>query len=70
MSTYWKNNLYFVVFLLVYGTNSAQTSFEISQKYLLFEDATSGEPVLVYNDSILVRGFDFKTQKKLSFQKI
>ena len=67
MSTYWKNNLYFVVFLLVYSTNSAQTSFEISRKYLLFEDATSGEPVLVYNDSILVRGFDFKTQKKTKF---
>jgi hypothetical protein len=67
MSTYCKNSLCFVVFLLVYNSNNAQTSFEISTKYLLFEDATSGEPVLVYNDSMLVRGFDFKTHKKIEF---
>ena len=69
MSTYWKNNLCFVVFLLVYNSNSAQTSFEISGKHLLFEDAISGEPVLVYNDSMLVRGFDFKTHIKTKFSE-
>jgi hypothetical protein len=67
MSTYWKYGLSFVVFLFVHNSNSAQTSFEISPKHLLFEDAISGEPILVYNDSMLVRGFDFKTHKKTKF---
>jgi len=52
---------------MVFNSNSAQNNFNISEKHLLFEDAISGEPILVYNDSMLVRGFDFKTHIKIKF---
>jgi hypothetical protein len=52
---------------MLYNSNNAQTNFKISEKYLLFEDAISGEPILMYNDSMLVRGFDFKTHIKTKF---
>lgn len=44
-----------------------QQNFTISSNYLLFEDALSGEPILVYSDSMAVRGLDFKTHFKIKF---
>lgn len=57
----------FLVFLLISNIAVSQTDFHIEGDYLLFEDAKTGEPVLVYNDSMAARGFDFKEHFKVSF---
>jgi len=45
----------------------SQTNFFIDSDYLLFEDAVTKEPVLVYNDSMAATGFDFSTHFKTNF---
>ncbi len=57
----------FIAFFLLPFVFFGQTDFEIEDDYILFEDAATGEPVLVYNDSMAVRGFDFKEHFKISF---
>lgn len=57
----------FIAFFLLPFVFFCQTDFEIQDDYILFEDAATGEPVLVYNDSMAVRGFDFKKHFKISF---
>ncbi|MEN8886803.1 MAG: hypothetical protein ABF246_10465, partial [Winogradskyella sp.] len=44
-----------------------QSTFTIQDDFILFEEAATGEPILVYNDSMAVRGFDFKEHFKVSF---
>jgi len=45
----------------------AQSSFHINEGALLFEDAKTKEPVLVYNDSMAASGFDFNKHFKIDF---
>ncbi|PQJ75400.1 hypothetical protein [Polaribacter gangjinensis] len=60
---------YFTIVCILFSsfTFLGQQDFKITENYLLFEDAKTGEPVLVYNDSMAVRGFDFKTHFKINF---
>ena len=51
------------------GAITAQQNFKIEDSYLLFEDAQTKEPVLLYNDSTLVRGHDFKNHQTIDFPK-
>ena len=49
---------------------ASQTNFKIENKFLLFEDAITKEPVLMYNDSTLATGFNFtKSNIRTSFPK-
>lgn len=63
LNHYWQLLL---CLLMVLGMQ-AQENYSITDNHLLFEDAKTGEPVLVYNDTMLVRGFDFKTHEKTQF---
>lgn len=63
LNHYWQ---LLMCLLMVLGMQ-AQENYSITDNHLLFEDAKTGEPVLVYNDSMLVRGFDFKTHEKTQF---
>ena len=63
---------YFVSVLLFLFTTTnvkCQQNYTIESNYILFEDAATGEPVLKYNDSMLVRGFKLDTHIKTSFPK-
>jgi uncharacterized membrane protein YciS (DUF1049 family) len=62
-----KKTLLFSFIFLLSCPLSAQQDFTITSNYLLFEDAASKEPILVYNDSMAVRGFDFKNHFKVNF---
>lgn len=55
--------VFFMFPLLLLG----QSSFTIENDFILFEEAATGEPILVYNDSMAVRGFDFKDHFKIKF---
>ncbi|MDB4010045.1 kelch motif-containing protein [Polaribacter sp.] len=49
---------------------ASQTNFKIEDEFLLFEDAITKEPVLMYNDSTLATGFNFtKSNIRTSFPK-
>ena len=48
---------------------AGQVKFKNTSNYLLFEDASSGEPILVYNDSIAVSGPEFNHHFKINFPK-
>jgi len=63
-----KTILFSFIFFYSFHT-IAQQDFKITSNHLLFEDAKTGEPILVYNDSMAVRGFDFKTHFKINFPK-
>ena len=58
-----------LLFLIASASVSGQQNFTIESNYILFEDAATGEPVLKYNDSMLVRGFKLDTHIKSSFPK-
>jgi hypothetical protein len=60
---------YFTVVFILFSSFIflGQQDFKITENHLLFEDAKTGEPILVYNDSMAVRGFDFKTHLKINF---
>lgn len=57
------------LFLLNLCLSNAQSTFQINEDAILFEDAKTNEPILVYNDSMAVRGFDFKEHIKIDFPK-
>lgn len=57
------------LFLLHLCLSNAQSKFDFSKDVILFEDAKTNEPILVYNDSMAVRGFDFKEHFKIDFPK-
>ncbi len=62
-------NLFYFV-LLICTQMASQTNFKIENKFLLFEDAITKEPVLMYNDSTLATGFNFtKSNIRTSFPK-
>ena len=62
-------NLFYFV-LLICTQIASQTNFKIENKFLLFEDAITKEPVLMYNDSTLATGFNFtKSNIRTSFPK-
>ena len=59
-----------LVLLFMSIQSIGQTSFNIENDFLLFEDASTKEPVLIYNDSTLATGFNFtKANIKTSFPK-
>ena len=59
-----------VVMLFMSIQSIAQTNFKIENNFLLFEDAYTKEPVLIYNDSTLATGFNFTNANiKTSFPK-
>ena len=58
--------LLFLLFFFNLNTNG-QEAYKIEADFLLFEEAKTGLPVLVYNDSMLVKGFDFKRHYKTQF---
>lgn len=58
--------LLFLLFFFNLNTNG-QEAYKIEVDFLLFEEAKTGLPVLVYNDSMLVKGFDFKRHYKTQF---
>lgn len=62
---------YFTIACILFSsfTFLGQQDFKITENHLLFEDAKTGEPILVYNDSMAVRGFDFKTHFQIKFPK-
>ena len=62
---------YYILACILFSsfTFLGQQDFTITGNHLLFEDAKTGEPILVYNDSMAVRGFDFKTHFKIKFPK-
>lgn len=45
----------------------AQVDFKTNQYFLLFEDAGSGLPVIMQNDSVCYYGFNFSKKKNISF---
>ena len=59
----------FLLFLIASASVRGQQNYTIESNYILFEDAVTGEPVLKYNDSMLVRGFKLDTHIKSSFPK-
>jgi hypothetical protein len=62
-------NLFYFL-LLICTQMASQTNFKIENKFLLFEDAITKEPVLMYNDSTLATGFNFtKSNIRTSFPK-
>ena len=60
-----------IILLLLISTRIVgQTNFVIDDDFLLFEDAFTKEPVLIYNDSTLATGFNFtKSTIRTSFPK-
>jgi hypothetical protein len=64
---YVSLRLFFFVILLCPWCIKAQQDFKIDNNFLLFEETETGLPVLMYNDSMLVKGFDFKTHLKTAF---
>ncbi|WP_299054813.1 hypothetical protein [uncultured Polaribacter sp.] len=58
---------FFYILLFCCFIGHSQTNFNINNDYLLFEDAVTKEPVLVYNDSMAVSGFDFNNHFKTQF---
>ena len=58
--------LLFLFYFFNLNTNG-QEAYKIEVDFLLFEEAKTGLPVLVYNDSMLVKGFDFKRHYKTQF---
>jgi len=66
---FFKSLLLICFFLHGYSL-VAQTEFHIDEDYLLFEDAKTGEPILVYNDSMAARGFGFKEHFRVSFPDV
>lgn len=63
------SNLFYFV-LLICAQMASQTNFKIEDDFLLFEDAITKEPVLMYNDSALATGFNFtKSNIRTSFPK-
>ena len=59
----------FIYFLFFCPSHFGQKRIKITSKYLHFEDATSKEPILVYNDSMAVSGPDFSHHFKINFPK-
>lgn len=55
--------------LFLFGTTNVkcQQNYTIDSNHILFEDAVTGEPVLKYNDSMLIRGFNLDTHTKTNF---
>ncbi len=66
---YQCKNVFIAFIFLFSAIATAQQDFIIDSNYLLFEDAKTKEPVLLYNDSTLVRGHDFKTHQAIDFPK-
>ena len=64
-STCKKVLLFFVVF--VSYTIFSQEPEKISNNYLLFEDAKTKEPVIIVNDTLGYRGFNFEKSFKTKF---
>ena len=62
-----KNTLFLILTYLLSFSLQAQLDVKIDANYLLFEEAETGYPVLMYNDSSLVKGFDFKKKIKTNF---
>ena len=63
------SNLFYFV-LLICGQMASQTNFKIEDDFLLFEDAITKKPVLMYNDSTLATGFNFiNSNIRTSFPK-
>ena len=58
--------LLFLLYFFYLNTNG-QEAYKIEADFLLFEEAKTGLPILVYNDSMLVKGFDFKRHYKTQF---
>ncbi|MEN8885890.1 MAG: hypothetical protein ABF246_05830 [Winogradskyella sp.] len=57
----------FAIIILNSFSLTAQQDFKIEDDFLLFEEANTGLPILMYNDSMAAKGFDFKTNFKTQF---
>ncbi len=64
-----KKNVLFIYIALVSPILLGQVKFKNTSNYLLFEDASTGEPILVYNDSMAVSGPEFSHHFKINFPK-
>lgn len=58
-----RNSLFYFMFLSYLVV--AQEKKMISNEFLLFRNATTGNSNVIYNDSILVKNFDFSNPKKI-----
>ena len=58
-----RNSLFYFMFLSYLVV--AQEKKMISNEFLLFRNATTGNSNVIYNDSILVKNFDFYNPKKI-----
>lgn len=54
---------------LFFTSAFSQTTHKISSNYLLFIEAQTGNPYLIYNDSILIKNFDFNNPIYTSLPK-
>jgi len=64
-----KKTVLFIYIALISPILLGQVKFKNTSNYLLFEDASTGEPILVYNDSMAVSGPEFSHHFKINFPK-